>query len=431
MKRMKNIILILTVISLQFSCNKKYDNPPANEVPVGEIISIGDLKDMFTGSVTVIDSNYSIVGNITTEETNGAFYKEAFMEDNSGAAIKLELKSSGGLYIGDSIRINISGVTMSQFGGLIQLDNIDVDQQVVKIATEKFITPMEKTIGQLSSNEDQSKLVKINNVEFASNELGSTFADAINLETGEKIILDCSGIQDLEIELRTSGYANFASDTLPCGNGSITGIFTIYETSGGLTKQFLIRDINEVKFDSIRCDGSPSICLYPILKKDFNDGSITSGNWKSFWTGTTTTENWGEWEIFGGNVASAGNFDVSIFQNYACESWMVSPAVDLTSTSSPFLSFDNVVQYEPGPRLELFISSDYDGVSNPSQQGTWIDLTNYVPNWDVDSGDWDFVSSGNIDLTQFISPTTTIAFKYTGTDSNGATWEIDNILIDE
>ena len=423
MKRMKNIILILTVISLQFSCNKKYDNPPANELPVGEIISIGDLKDMFTGSVTVIDSNYSIVGNITTEETNGAFYKEIYMEDLSGA-IKIQLKASGGLYIGDSIRINVKDVTMSEYGDLIQLDNIDVDLQVVKIATEKFIEPFESSINQLSINEDQSRLVKLNDVEFT--EMGMTYADAINLTTGSRILSDCNGNT---ISVRTSGYANFADDTLPSGKGSVIGIFTIYNSE----KQFVIRDINEVKLDSARCNGSSGGggSGSGILLKDFNDGSITSGNWKSFWTGTTTTENWGEWEIFGGNVASAGNFDVSIFQNYACESWMVSPAVDLTSTSSPFLSFDNVVQYEPGPRLELFISSDYDGVSNPSQQGTWIDLTNYVPNWDVDSGDWDFVSSGNIDLTQFISPTTTIAFKYTGTDSNGATWEIDNILIDE
>ena len=423
MKRMKNIILILTVISLQFSCNKKYDNPPANELPVGEIISIGDLKDMFTGSVTVIDSNYSIVGNITTEETNGAFYKEIYMEDLSGA-IKIQLKASGGLYIGDSIRINISGVTMSEYGDLIQLDNIDVDLQVVKISTEKFIEPFEASINQLSINEDQSRLVKLNDVEFT--EMGMTYADAINLTTGSRILSDCNGNT---ISVRTSGYANFADDTLPSGKGSVIGIFTIYNSE----KQFVVRDINEVKLDSTRCNGSSggSGSGSGVLLKDFNDGSITSGNWKSFWTGTTTTENWGEWEIFGGNVASAGNFDVSIFQNYACESWMVSPTFDLTSTSSPFLSFDNVVQYDPGPRLELFISSDYDGVSNPSQQGSWIDLTNYVPNWDVDSGDWDFVSSGNIDLTQFISPTTTIAFKYTGTDSNGATWEIDNILIDE
>ena len=423
MKRMKNIILILGVIALQFSCNKKYDNPPANDVPVGEIISIGDLKDLFTGSVTVIDSNYSIVGNITTEETNGAFYKEIYMEDLSGA-IKIQLKASGGLYIGDSIRIYISGVTMSEYGDLIQLDNIDVDQQVVKIATEKFVEPFESSINQLSINEDQSRLVKLNDVEFT--EMGMTYADAINLTTGSRILSDCNGNT---ISVRTSGYANFASDTLPSGKGSVIGIFTIYNSE----KQFVVRDINEVKLDSTRCNGSSggSGSGSGVLLKDFNDGSITSGNWKSFWTGTTTTENWGEWEIYGGNVASAGNFDVSIFQNYACESWMVSPTVDLTSTSSPFLSFDNVVQFDPGPRLELFISSDYDGVSNPSQQGTWIDLTNYVPNWDVDSGDWDFVSSGNIDLTQFISPTTTIAFKYTGTDSNGATWEIDNILINE
>lgn len=423
MKRMKNIILILTVISLQFSCNKKYDNPPANELPVGEIISIGDLKDMFTGSVTVIDSNYSIVGNITTEETNGAFYKEIYMEDLSGA-IKIQLKASGGLYIGDSIRINVKDVTMSEYGDLIQLDNIDVDLQVVKIATEKFVEPFESSINQLSINEDQSRLVKLNDVEFT--EMGMTYADAINLATGSRILSDCNGNT---ISVRTSGYANFADDTLPSGKGSVIGIFTIYNSE----KQFVIRDINEVKLDSARCNGSSGGggSGSGILLKDFNDGSITSGNWKSFWTGTTTTENWGEWEIFGGNVASAGNFDISIFQNYACESWMVSPAVDLTSTISPFLSFDNVVQYEPGPRLELFISSDYDGVSNPSQQGTWIDLTNYVPNWDVDSGDWDFIPSGNLDLSQFISPSITIAFKYTGTNSGGATWEIDNILIDE
>ena len=243
---MKNIILILTVISLQFSCNKKYDNPPANEVPVGEIISIGDLKDMFTGSVTVIDSNYSIVGNITTEETNGAFYKEIYMEDLSGA-IKIQLKASGGLYIGDSIRINVKDVTMSEYGDLIQLDNIDVDLQVVKIATEKFIEPFESSINQLSINEDQSRLVKLNDVEFT--EMGMTYADAINLTTGSRILSDCNGNT---ISVRTSGYANFADDTLPSGKGSVIGIFTIFNSE----KQFVIRDINEVKLDSARCNGS-------------------------------------------------------------------------------------------------------------------------------------------------------------------------------
>ena len=81
--------------------------------------------------------------------------------------------------------------------------------------------------------------------------------------------------------------------------------------------------------------------------------------------------------------------------------------------------------------MELYISSNYDGVSNPDVQGNWFELTNFVTNWDPDSNDWGFVSSGNIDLTQFISSSITIAYKYIGTNSNGATWEVDNIIIRE
>ena len=81
--------------------------------------------------------------------------------------------------------------------------------------------------------------------------------------------------------------------------------------------------------------------------------------------------------------------------------------------------------------MELYISSNYDGVSNPDVQGNWFELTSFVPNWDPDSNDWGFVSSGNIDITQFISSSVTIAYKYVGTSSNGATWEVDNIIITE
>ena len=46
-------------------------------------------------------------------------------------------------------------------------------------------------------------------------------------------------------------------------------------------------------------------------------------------------------------------------------------------------------------------------------------------------GDWSFVSSGNIDLTPFISNNLNIAFKYIGTNADGATWELDNIIVND
>ena len=418
MKNFTQTLIIFSAVYLFYSCNKTYDNPPVNEVPIGNVISIGDLKDEYPGNAVTIDSNYTIFGNITSEETNGNFYKEVFIQDLSGA-IKLKLKASGGLYIGDSVRINVQGLTMSDYGELIQLDNVDVDQQVVKIATEKFITPYEATISQLSLSEDQSRLVKLNNVEFS--ELGMTYADAVNLSTGSRTLSDCNGNI---MSVRTSGYANFADDTLPSGNGSITGIFTIYNSE----KQFVIRDINEVSMDSSRCNagGGGSGGSGDYLYKDFDDGSLTSGGWKTFWSGTNP--NIGEWEMLFGTIANASNYSNST--NYACESWLVSPNFDLSSATNPYLIFDNVTRYN-GAQLELYISSNYDGVSNPDIQGTWFNLTSYVPNWDTDNFDWDLVSSGNTDLTGFISPSVAIAYKYIGSNSDGATWEVDNIIVTE
>ena len=423
MKNYSHFLTILLCLGFTISCNKTYDEPPVIEIPEGTRISISDLKDMFTGSPITLDSNYSINGNITCEETNGNFYKEAYIQDLSGA-IKLKLDASGGLYIGDSVRVNLNGVTMSEYGDLIQLDNISVDEQIVKIATDRFVTPYTTSINNLNIEDDQSRLIKLDSVEFQS--INVTYADAVNLATGERYLNDCNGNSIL---VRTSGYANFADDTVASGKGSIIGIFTRY----GATKQFIIRDITEVNMEGDRCGGSSGggggSGNY-ILNKDFNDGSVTSGGWGSFWSGTTTTENWGEWGIFGGDVAAASNFDINTFTNYACESWLVSPSFDLTGTSSPYLVFDNVTRYN-GPGLELYISSNYDGSSDPTQQGTWLNITSYVPNWDTDSGDWSFVSSGNIDLTPFISNNLNIAFKYVGTNADGATWELDNIIVND
>ena len=64
--------------------------------------------------------------------------------------------------------------------------------------------------------------------------------------------------------------------------------------------------------------------------------------WGSFWNGTSTSENWGEWGIFGGDVAAASNFDISVFTNYMCDSWLVSPSINLSSSTAPYLTFDNV-----------------------------------------------------------------------------------------
>ena len=79
MRTIKQLLLFTMLITSLSACKKKYDEPPENQLPIGNVITIAELKDMYSGpgSNLEINEDYSIYANVTTEETNGNFYKEA------------------------------------------------------------------------------------------------------------------------------------------------------------------------------------------------------------------------------------------------------------------------------------------------------------------------------------------------------------------
>ena len=162
------------------------------------------------------------------------------------------------------------------------------------------------------------------------------------------------------------------------------------------------------------------------LNKDFNDLSLTSGGWTTqIITGTT---DWFVSSFSGDDFVKISNYNNN--QNSSANTWLVSNPVDLSSASTPFLSFETIMKF-PGDALVLHVSTDYDGISNPNSQGTWTDIT-ALATWDVDNTAWgNWTPSGGVDLTSYISSTTYIAFEYLGSNTDGSTWEIDNIQINE
>jgi hypothetical protein len=162
------------------------------------------------------------------------------------------------------------------------------------------------------------------------------------------------------------------------------------------------------------------------LDKNFNDLSLNSGGWTTQIIIDTT--NWFVDSFGGDDFVKVTNYSNS--QNVPSNTWLISPAVDLSSASQPMLSFETIMKW-PGAALVLHISTDYDGNSNPTQQGTWIDIT-ALATWDVDNTTWgSWTPSGDVDLTNYISSTTYIAYEYLGSANSGSTWEIDNIKITE
>jgi len=250
-------------------------------------------------------------------------------------------------------------------------------------------------------------LIKLENVQFMSSELSFTFADAPNQSSENRIIEDCSSGNTMIV--RTSGFANYAGTNLPTGKGSMVCI--VNQFNGEL--QLVLRSFEEVKLTGTRCAGQ-------LVNKNFDDGSVTSGGWNVMQV--VGTETW-----ITNSIGSPDGTDYGVIDNYnsgntATESWLISPSLDFSASTTPTMSFVNAYNYAGAP-LQLLISTNYPGTGDPNGS-TWSTLT---ATWST--GGWAWVSSGVIDLSAFLQSNVHVAFKYTGSNSDGSTWEIDNIVV--
>jgi hypothetical protein len=423
---MKKSILGLGIIALvaQFSfssCEREYDKPPVAEIPVGNVIDIATLKGMYAGLNVSITEDYSLYAIVTADETTGNFYKEVYVQDPTGA-IKLRLLSSGGLYIGDSVRVALKGTVLSNFNGLLQLDSVDVDKNVVKQAVGKYITPTVYGLDQISAGL-QSQLVRINDVEFVAAELGQTWANPITQFSVNHNLTDCNGNTRL---LRTSGYSDFAGEVIPQGNGYITAIVGVFNAD----VQLYVRSPNEAVFTNPRCTGGGTVTCNPLvaLSEPFTShtqgGTVSDFCWLT--SSTSGTPQWIIGDISGNKnaVASLSGTSNSGSQNM----WMVSP--EITYASSNTLSFMSAVLNYNHNGLEVYVLRNYAGDPNTATQ-TLISSATLAGST---SGNNVFVSSGTIPLNTFsISGTYRIGFKYTGNPGAGqtTTYKIDDVIISQ
>jgi hypothetical protein len=303
----------------------------------------------------------------------------------------------------------LNGAILSEYNGILQLDSVDVNKSVVKLKTGVQVTPVDVTMAQVLTDPSlESRLVRISNVEFSYLDAGNTFADATNQLSKNITLLECSGSS---IIMRTSGFSNFASATVPAGNGTVTAILGRYNAD----LQLYLRRTSDIVLPNPSCQ--PTV----YASKNFEDQNVTSGGWSVqlvngsvSWTSNT------QGAVFGSAYGQISNYIGGA--NSACETWLISPTMNLTGATAPTLSFQNAYNYAGTP-LSVWVSTNYDGFSAPST-ATWVQVSPILS-----TGAWSWVSSGDISLLSFLSSNVHVAFKYVGTGTNGSTWEIDDIII--
>jgi len=416
MKKFSSIVLLFAAILVFNSCKKKFDlpstqNPPANsgnitcDSIVKKYVSYYKSSPLPT-KLFRFDTDVNLTCTVTADEISGNIYKQVYVADASGC-MQIKLINGGGLFVGDQIRINLNNVVLNDYGDMVQLDSIDAEKKIVKINTGNIVTPTKMTMGQIltmspgSLYKYQSKLVLLDSVEFVAGEKGLTFADPVNKFSFDRNIINATG---QSVIVRTSGYANFAGNTIPCGKGSIVVIVGQYSSDLQLT----IRDYSEVKLASGGC---------PIFVKTFDDGSISNGGWTNY--NVTASVNWSPGSYGGRAYGQCSNYVGG--SNIACETWLISPPFDISGAPNPKFSFQNAYKYT-GPSLEVLVSTNYN-TGNPNS-ATWTALSPVLS-----PGSFTWVNSGTLSLNSFKSSNTRIAFKYTGTGSDGSTWEVDDIAV--
>lgn len=108
--------------------------------------------------------------------------------------------------------------------------------------------------------------------------------------------------------------------------------------------------------------------------------------------------------------------------DYAAESYLISPVVDLSNATSAKLSFEQALNYFSSldaAKTEAAVVIREEGAS------AWTQLT--VPSMPA-SLSWTFAPSGDIDLKAYCGKKVQVAFHYTSTTKAG-TWEVKNVTI--
>ena len=129
---------------------------------------------------------------------------------------------------------------------------------------------------------------------------------------------------------------------------------------------------------------------------------------------------WNHDDRNGGYMKASGHINKPTPVDYATESWLISPELDLTTATTATLTFDHAVNFAKDMQTQQTLWVKEVGTENWQQ----VTIATYPA-----GNSWDFISSGNIDLSAQKGKKVQLGFKYVSTDQGAATWEIKNVKV--
>ncbi|MBL7765225.1 MAG: hypothetical protein JNJ58_03975 [Chitinophagaceae bacterium] len=200
------------------------------------LITVDSLRKMFISGTTAIPNGYKIKAIVISDKSTNNFDARniTIQEGNSGIVARFESGFSNNSFaMGDEVEINVSGATLSEYQGLLQVNANS--SKMLKISSGNTVVPTQLTFAQILANFEayESTLVKVLNVTFPTgNYYQSTSGYSISDGTGSMIFY-------------TRSAATFGTQPLPTTPKTMVGIIGEYAASSA--KQISIRNLNDIQ----------------------------------------------------------------------------------------------------------------------------------------------------------------------------------------
>lgn len=410
------------------------DNAPwgNNEITETNVVSIADLKARYASTIASngyvkIEEDMQIKGVVTGNDYAGNIYQQIPVQDETGALVVGVSASAlhGFLPEGQEILIDLKGLYIGGYGEQCQIGSVytspntgktgigrmdrytwqkhfrligEADVAKADALAEDFDPSKMTDASYMEAN--AGKLMTIRRVSFLNADGKSVFAPddgsvALTSNCANRALREYSS---KNIVVRTSTYADFAQEVIPEGTKDIKGIFTRYYD----TWQILLRSTDDITdSQTAALEGLfDSQGDFVIEDKQLPD-ELTY-----IWT----------WSGSYGMKASAFLNNT----NYASESWLISPVIDLSQLTSATLTFQQAGNFFSDMQADCSVL-----VSTDRQD--WTPLT--VEGW-PEGNSWTFYDS-TADLSAYAGQSQVyIAFRYTSSDMKAGTWEVRNVVVE-
>lgn len=251
-----------------WNCNPASDEPqipdPCEVVDSSEIVPLDSLLSLYRGSAYFIQQPYFLELRVVSSDLQGNIFGALYLQEKArgpGLLVKTDLLETHAYFPeGSLVRIDLQGLFLDREGsglalgsprevfGNITLDRIPAAETLERLTLAcgpaEIIRPLPIPLDSLKAIQVHS-LVAVSGLEIDPENTVPTFAE-YQQETLIPVV-DCNGGK---LNLINSGYSEFYQDTLPTGNGTVTGILR----GGPGEYQILLRAADDLEFDQPDCE---------------------------------------------------------------------------------------------------------------------------------------------------------------------------------